>query len=135
GDQVQIYESVMGDTAGLPTTVLLNGVRFIKDSRLLPDGFDKATASPDIAVVGTAANDADFRGGQDRVQYVVDPGTHTGPFQIEAELRFQSIGFRWAENLRRHESAEPKRFLGYYSAMSQGSSEVLARTTGTAASR
>ncbi|HUR33786.1 MAG TPA: hypothetical protein VM032_08310, partial [Vicinamibacterales bacterium] len=49
--QVQIYESVMGDASGRPTTGLLNAVRFLKDNRLLPQGFDKATASADIAVV------------------------------------------------------------------------------------
>ena len=33
-DQAQIYESVMGDAAGRPTTGLLTGVRYLKDNRL-----------------------------------------------------------------------------------------------------
>ena len=33
-EQVQIYESVMGDAAGRPTTGLLTGVRYLKDNRL-----------------------------------------------------------------------------------------------------
>jgi len=40
-DQVQIYESVMGDATGRPRTGLLNAVRFRKDNRLLPRGFER----------------------------------------------------------------------------------------------
>jgi hypothetical protein len=68
-DQVQIYESVMGDAAGRPTTGLLTAVRYLKDNRLLPRGFDKGSAERDIAVVGEALQDADFVGGSDGVRY------------------------------------------------------------------
>ncbi len=60
-DQVQIYEDIMVDSDGLPTTGLLRGVRYIKDNRLLPAGMVKAQASGDIAVHGEAQGDADFR--------------------------------------------------------------------------
>ena len=62
-DEVQIYESILGDENGNVTTGLLTGVRFIKDNRLLPRGFDKATAENDIAVVGAASQDSDFTAG------------------------------------------------------------------------
>ena len=39
------------------TTGLLKGLRFVKDNRLLPRGFDKASADADIAVRGDAAAD------------------------------------------------------------------------------
>jgi hypothetical protein len=48
--EVQIYESVMADSSGAPTTGLLRGIAFVKDNRLLPDGFDKGAAGGDIAV-------------------------------------------------------------------------------------
>ena len=51
-DQVQIYESILGDADSHPTTGLLSAVRYLKDNRLLPRGFDKATADPQIAVFG-----------------------------------------------------------------------------------
>jgi hypothetical protein len=39
---------------------------------LLPAGFDKMSAGPDIAVLGEAAADEGFRGGQHQIRYAVD---------------------------------------------------------------
>jgi hypothetical protein len=124
--QVQIYESVMRDQAGRPTTGLLTAVGYAKDNRLLPRGFQKTSADPWIAVVGTASQDADFTGAGDRVRYAVDVRNTEGPFAIDAELRYQVIGFRWADNLRAYQSEETRRFVGYYESMAPSSSEVLA---------
>ena len=129
--QVQIYESVMSDRAGVPTTGLLTGVRYLKDNRLAPRGFEKSSAHPDIAVVGGAAQDADFGDGADRVRYSVDVAGTNGPLEIDVELRFQAIGFRWADNLRKYDAAEPRRFVTYYDAMSAAASEILARASAT----
>ncbi|HEV8146639.1 MAG TPA: hypothetical protein VGP79_09670 [Bryobacteraceae bacterium] len=128
-DQVQIYESVMSDSAGTPTTALLQAVRYLKDNRLLPRGFDKRSADQEIAVVGGAADDADFMGGGDRVRYSVDVAGAEGPLQIEAELMFQPISFRWAANLKSYDTAETKRFTSYYDAMSSKSAVKLAGAT------
>lgn len=130
-DQVQIYESMMGGPDGLPTTGLLTAVQYLKDNRLVPRGFDKATAEADIAVVGGAMQDADFTSGGDRVRYSVDVTGGDGPYQIDVELRFQPIAFRWAQNLKQYDAPEPRRFVSYYEAMSSASSEVLAHTTAT----
>jgi len=124
--EVQIYESVMGDAAGAPTTGLLTGVRYLKDNRLVPRGFDKSKADPWIAVIGDAAQDQDFGDSGDRVRYAVNVNGADGPFQIDAELRFQVIGFRWADNLRRYKAEETTRFVGYYDSMASSSSELLA---------
>lgn len=128
-DQVQIYESVLADSAGAVTTGLLKAVRYAKDNRLLPHGFDKRTAAPDIAVHGDARDDADFLGGSDRVRYVVDVPQTIGSLSIEATLLFQPIGFRWAENLRAYNAPEPVRFLGYFEARSAHSAAWLAKAT------
>ena len=53
-DQVQIYEDIMVGTNNVPTTGLLTAVRFIKDNRLLPKGFDKRTVEQEIAPQGEA---------------------------------------------------------------------------------
>jgi len=125
-DQVQIYESVMADPAGRPTTGLLTGVRYLKDNRLVPRGFEKSNADPWIAVIGAAAQDADFADASDRTRYVIDVNQPDGPFQIDAELRFQVIGFRWADNLRTYKAEETTRFVGYYDSMASSSSELVA---------
>jgi hypothetical protein len=130
-EQVQIYESVMVDVKGAPTTGLLQGVQYVKDNRLLPRGFDKSTASPDVAVRGAAIGDADFQAGGDRVRYAIDVSKGQGPITLEAELRFQSISFRWARNLATYAAAETKRFAVYYDSMAQASSFTVALANAT----
>jgi hypothetical protein len=126
-DEVQIYESVMGDANGAVTTGLLTAVRYLKDNRLLPHGFDKRTAEPDVAVHGGALDDPDFTGAGDRVRYAVPIGNAEGPFTVDAELLYQPIGYRWANNLKKFDqAAEPRRFTGYYDAMAAASTAVLA---------
>jgi hypothetical protein len=127
-DQVEIYESILGDDEGHVTTGLLAGVRYLKDNRLLPDGFDKRTAGPDIAVVGDALNDPAFTGGGHRVRYFAPLRTAMGPFTIEAELWYQPIGYRWANNLKPYDHApEPHRFNNYFDSMKASTATVLAR--------
>jgi hypothetical protein len=113
-DQVQIYEAIMADSEGQVTTTLLKGASYLKDNRLPPVGFDKNSVQADIAVHGAALEDQDFGGGSDRVQYTIALGDAAGPFTVAAELLYQSIGFRWADNMRLHDAPEPARFLGYY---------------------
>jgi len=130
-DEVEIYEAILADPAGKVTTGLLTGLRFIKDNRLLPHGFDKRTAEGDVAVHGKAETDPDFMGGGDTIRYSVAVGGAEAPFQVEAELWYQPVGYRWAMNLKPYDAAEPKRFVGYYEAMASGSAVILVRTTAT----
>jgi len=128
-DQVQIYESIMSDSANRPTTGLLNATHYLKDNRLLPRGFNKATAEERVAVVGPARDDADFVGGSDTVAYSVAlPTGNAGPYTVTAEMYFESIGFRWAQNLRNYDADEPKRFVGYYTQAAGQSAKLIART-------
>jgi hypothetical protein len=128
-DQVQIYEPVMQDPDGNVTTGLLRASAFIKDNRLLPRGFDKGAAGSDIAVIGAAREDADFTDRGDRVRYQIDTRGQAGPFLVEIELRYQPIGFRWAQNLKPYQATETQRFVSWYDEMAAGSSVVLARST------
>jgi hypothetical protein len=97
--QVQIYEPVMLDTDGAVTWTLLRADSYAKDNRLLPVGFDKLTAPDDFAVWGGAVGDADFLGGGDRVTYQVDVGGAPGPFEVTAELLFQSVSYPFVADL------------------------------------
>ncbi len=131
GEQVQIYESILGDPKGAVTTGLLTAVRYIKDNRLLPRGFDKRQASPEVAVHGAALSDPDFEQGGDRLGYSVDVSRAEGPFTIQAKLYYQSIGFRWARNLAGREEEESRRFTRYYGEMAPVSALVLAEKSFT----
>lgn len=127
-DQVEIYEPILGDSQGHVTTGLLNTVRYLKDNRILPAGFDKSTATPDIAVYGNAANDPNFTDAGSRVRYVVPAHSATGPLHIKVELLYQPIGFRWAHNLDPYKAAEPQRIFHYYESASARTATVLAST-------
>jgi hypothetical protein len=112
--QVQIYESIMGNTEGEVTTTLLRGAEYLKDNRLLPSGFDKGAVGTEIAVRGAALEDGDFGGGGDRIHYKVNVGEAQGPFTVTAELLYQPIGHRWVENLRGYEGQDVERFTAFY---------------------
>jgi hypothetical protein len=114
-DQVQIYEPILGDTAGNVTTVLLLASQYLKDNRLLPAGFDKTTAPEGVAVHGEASTDNDFIGGSDEIRYRIPLENPTGIYTIQAELVYQTISYRWAQNLREYAGAtEIDTFLEYY---------------------
>jgi mono/diheme cytochrome c family protein len=118
-DQVQIYETVMCDTAGRVTYTFLNAARYLKDNRLLPRGFNKLDAPADIAVHGAALADGNFTGGADRVTYRIDlsqVGQSQRPVQFTARLLYQQVGRRFMDDLRYDDTAEVSRFVGYYDA-------------------
>ncbi|MBB5059436.1 mono/diheme cytochrome c family protein [Granulicella aggregans] len=126
-DQVEIYEPILADAQGKVTTGILSAARYAKDNRLLPAGFDKATASEDIKVVGEALGDPGFTERGSRVRYVVPTGGGTGRLTILAELWYQPIGYRWAHNLASYQASEPQRMVKYFEAAAQTSAIVLAK--------
>lgn len=125
-EQVQIYEAIMADSQSRVTTGLLEALRFVKDNRLLPKGFNKDSAHKDIRVQGQAQNDQDFVAPGDRVVYRVPLAEQEGPFTVTAELLYQPIGYRWAHNLKQQQANEIDRFVRYFEGMSQNSWTVLA---------
>jgi hypothetical protein len=124
-DQVQIYEDIMVGQNGVPTTGLLTAVRFIKDNRLLPRGFQKSRVEQEIAPQGGAMTDDDFAGGGDRIRYAIPLTNTQGPLRVDVDLWFQPISYRWAANLRSYKAFEPQRFTRYYDAMSSGSAVLI----------
>ncbi|HEU4618339.1 MAG TPA: hypothetical protein VFV10_09875 [Gammaproteobacteria bacterium] len=129
-DQVQIYEPIMVDPEGRVTTDLLAAVRYAKDNRLLPKGFDKSKVPDDVAVRGAAREDANFVGGGDRVRYAVElPKSGSGPLRVDVSLMFQPIGRRWAENLRPYDSMETRRFVAYYDEAARSSAYLVAHAS------
>ncbi len=112
-DQVEIYEAILKDSNGAVTTALMRASGYLKDNRLLPSGFQKTAPYPDIAVWGEAMDDPAFDAGSDKVQYRVDVSAGTPPFTVQAELLYESIGFRWLQNLSGLDGAEIQQLLGF----------------------
>jgi len=132
-DQVEIFEPILGDAAGHVTTGLLTATQYLKDNRILPAGFDKATASAEIAVHGEAASDPEFKGGSSTTQYHIPARGASGPFKIEVELLYQPIGYRWAHNLKSYQADETIHFVKYFEQAAPNSDVVLAHTEATTA--
>jgi hypothetical protein len=113
-EQVQIYEPIMLKNDGQVTYTLLRADSYAKDNRLLPAGFDKDSAVPDIAVRGNAVDDANFTAGQDEVTYQVEVAGEEGPFEITAELLFQTLSYPFINDLLQDNTVPIDRFMGYY---------------------
>lgn len=113
-EQVQIYEAIINNVDNEVTTTLLRGAGYLKDNRLLPLGFDVGAADEDIKIRGAAAQDTDFIGGSDKVRYMVDVSDVELPLTVNIELLYQSIGYRWAQNLNEYSAQESEQFLEYY---------------------
>jgi hypothetical protein len=113
-DQVQIYETVMLNSDGAVTTTLLRAASYAKDNRILPQGFNVGQASEDTLVFGEADKDDSFLPGGDRLILHIDLGDAVGPYSIKVELLYQSIGYRWAQNLLADQTPEAQTFGRYY---------------------
>jgi hypothetical protein len=129
--QVEIFEPILKDTQGKVTTGLLSAVGYLKDNRILPTGFDKKTAEPEIAVTGEAASDPNFTDKGSLTRYRIQTGDALGPFHVEAELWYQPIGFRWAHNLESYKAAEPQRFVHYYESAARHSAIRIVKAEAT----
>ena len=127
--EVQVYESIMVDAASRVTTGLLSGVRYVKDNRLLPQGFTKERAAPEVTVQGDATSDPDFVGGSDTTRYEVSLAKWVktqGPLEVMAELYYQPIGYRWAHTLGTYRSNETERFIARFQSMAHASASRVA---------
>jgi hypothetical protein len=113
-DQVQIYEGIMANSDGEVTYTLLRAAQYVKDNRLLPLGTNKAELPPDIAVYGVAANDSNFTGGGDSVTYQINVEDLEGPFTIQAELLYETLSYRFIQDLLLDETPLTARFGIYY---------------------
>ena len=120
-DQVQIYESILGDPNGAVTTGLLTATRYLKDNRLLPRGFDKRTAEPDIAVHGERGSTMPtFVAGGDRVRYSVPRRRRGGSVHGRRRAAVSADRLPLGEQPEAVRRAEPRRFTTYYDAMLVG---------------
>jgi hypothetical protein len=130
-DQVLIYEGVMLNTDNEVTYTLLRAAGFAKDNRLLPRGFDKSSASPEIAVYGRAAADENFIGGSDQVTYKVNTSGRKGPYTVSARLLFTAVAYPFVKDMEKdRDLSEVNRFMQLYRSADKEPQEIKAvRTT------
>jgi len=122
-DQVQVYEAIMGDNHNQVTYTLLRGMTYLKDNRLLPQGFNKATAPNDVKVFGEALNDSNFVGGSDHVTYRI-ANLSGANYQIEAELVHQPIAYSFAQDLFNEVDGEVEDFRTMFNASNLKSNRI-----------
>ena len=121
-DQVQIYEMVMADINGEPTTMLEEAADYLKDNRLVPVGFSTSHQVYDTTrVVGGALDDLNFNRnedgaegtGTDRVRYAVPLNGFSGQLNVEIRAWYLSIPPKWVDDLV--ETVDP--FIAHFADM------------------
>jgi hypothetical protein len=92
----------------------------------------RCTASVRHEVIGSTSDETSRRLPPEKPSIVSGPGgrqcqrrrrQHVGR---RAELKYQPIGYRWAQNLARYKAAEPQAFARYFTAMAPAASVVTA---------
>ena len=88
-EEVMIYQAATQDAEGRPTTSLLRAAAYVKDNRILPNGFDQSRG----AQIGPVGVDGDpgFRPGSHQVRYEIALPPGVAPGRIRVEAVYQSI--------------------------------------------
>lgn len=126
-DQVQVYEPIMHDSDGNVTYTLLRASGYVKDNRLLPNGFDKQAAPNDVKVAGAAVTDANFIGGSDEISYSLTGLTGTG-YTVTVDMVYQTLAYGFVQDLFKDSSKEVSDFKRMYNA-SNAKVTTMTRTT------
>jgi len=128
-DQVQIYETIMGDSDGNVTYTLLRSAQYLKDNRVTPQGFDKLSVPSDVAVHGLAMNDSDFNLGSDEVTYRI-PLAASGELAVSVSLNYQTIAHGFLQDLYRDNQLEQVQdFKAMYDAQSLKHEQITSAQT------
>ncbi len=134
GDQVQIYEMVMGDVNGDVTTVLERAATTIKDNRPVPQGFSTAHYAYDTTrIEGVPATDLDFNhdalgvegNGGDITRYHIPLGGYAGALTVHARLYYQPVPPKWNAEMFSEHSAPIDTFRTMYD-NADGTPELVA---------
>ena len=134
GDQVQIYEMVMGDVNGNVTTVLERAATTIKDNRLVPQGFSTSHYAYDTTrIEGVPMIDIDFNhdalgiegNGGDIVRYHIPLSGYAGALTVHASVYYQPVPPQWNAEMFSEHSARIDTFRTMY-ANADGTPELVA---------
>ncbi len=123
GDQVQIYEFVMGDVNGDVTRVLNRAAIRVKDNRLVPIGYSTSHFSYDTtAIAGRALSDADFNhdaggmegNGGDIVHYHIATNGYAGAVHVTTKVFYQQVPPLWNSEMFSHHGPRIDTFRTMY---------------------
>lgn len=115
GDEVQIYELVMGDANDDVTTVLERAKDPLKDNRLVPMGFSTSHYAYDTTrIAGVPASDIDFNrnafgdegSGTDIVRYNVAITGFSEALRASARVFYQPVPPGWNQEMFSHAQAD-----------------------------
>lgn len=107
-NQVQIYEMVMADVNGNPTTLLEEGAGYLKDNRLVPLGFSTQHAVYDTTqLAGNVLSDPNFNRtpdgqegtGKDELSYYIPTNGNDSELLVEVSVWYQAVPPKWTEDL------------------------------------
>ena len=121
-DEVQIYETIMADEFGVPTTTLLKAARYIKDNRIPPQGFVSTILNfEDIAIHGDASEDSNFNSdngregtGSDRVHYKINIPENSGDLTVETGIYYTSLSKAFEDDIFSNDHEDIIKFKGMY---------------------
>lgn len=121
-DEVQLYEYVMGNEAGEPTTILTRAYSALKDNRLPPLGFSVDHASYDtVKIVGNALNDPNFNfentiegSGKDIIHYHIPIDAGFSGALVNVKVHYISIPRKWLDTLFENDVEEINSFENMY---------------------
>lgn len=121
GNDVQIYEMVMGDVNANPTTVLERADTCLKDNRLVPPGFSTGHLSYDTTRIIGTGSDADFNytgptegTGADVIHYHVFINGYGGTLNISSRVYYVSVPRPWLDEMFAFTSAPIDSFRTMY---------------------
>lgn len=135
-EQVQIYEMVMADVNGNPTTTLERADYPLKDNRLVPEGFSTSHFTYDtVQIAGLALIDENFNyidgvegSGTDDIRYHISTGGYDGPIDVSARVYYQAVPRKWLDEMFAYESEEIDAFRDMFEAADH-TPELIAMAT------
>ena len=134
GDQVQIYEMVMGDVNGDVTTVLERAATTLKDNRPVPQGFSTTHYAYDTTrIEGVPVSDIDFNhdalgiegNGGDITRYHIPLNGYAGALTVHARVYYQPVPPKWNAEMFSAHSAPIDTFRTMYE-NADGTPELVA---------
>lgn len=139
-DQVQIYQSIMGDVNNKVTYTLLRGAQYLKDNRLPPVGFKSIVENYETTkIAGTAINDPNFNKyegtegtGSDKVTYKIPINASKG-YTILVDMFYQTIDPSFVEDLFDYETAQVVTFKSMFEKSKNKPIPVTSTSTSTTA--